>query len=156
MSEQGKKILGIIFIVIGILIIIGILIGLIDYFRKEANYLITVNEPYGNIIMYAATSIIYYGYDIGYDPNFDYANDDCYEENVHCYSGSENTNGIICIYALESKWDRKNKSFSDIPLFIVGNVIEITNLNTNTNIDSFHNEIDKYYYKDYWDSYYEY
>ena len=156
MSKRGGNISGIIFKVIGILIIIGILIGLIYYFRREANYKIIVNEPYGYIATYIVTSIVYYGYDIGYDPNFDYANNDCYEENVHCYSGSENTNGIICIYAFQSKWDRKNTPASRGPLYIVGNVIKITNINTNTDIEYFDNEIDKYYYQDYWDSYYNY
>jgi hypothetical protein len=151
MSEKRGKILGIIFMVIGILVIIGILIGLKNYFQKEVYYTITSNDE-----VYVASWILYYGPDIGYNPEFDYEDDDWYEKGVHPYSGMEGTNGIICIYALKSKWDRKYISASNIPLFIVGNVSRVHHVYSDSDIEYFDNEIDKYYYKDYWDSYYEY
>jgi len=150
-SEQSKKILGRIFIVFGILIIIGIIIGLKYFFQKEVYYTITSNDK-----VYVASWILYYGPDIGYNPEFDYKNDDWYEKGVHPYSGMEHTNGIICIYALSSKWDRKNNDPSDLPLYIVGNVSRVHHVYSDSDIEYFDNEIDKYYYKDYWDSYYDY
>ena len=156
LSEKMKKILILIFRVIGIMIIIGIFILLRNYFSKQVYYSITVYNSYNVSKTYDASSIIYYGYDIGYDPNFDYDNDDWYEENVHLYSGREYTNGIICIYALHSKWDWKNNDSSDIPLYIVGNVARVHHILTDSDRENFDNEIDKYWYQDCWDSHYEY
>jgi len=151
---KGQKII----MGVGIFIAIVLVLLGIYYFRNNWNYTIYSDsgDLEGNTLMLSATDIVYYGPDIGYDSDFDYENDDWFDKGVHPYSGMEYTNGIICIYTLSSKWDRKNTDRSYLPLYIVGNVYRVSNEYSNSDIEYFNNEIDKRYYKDYWDSYYDY
>ena len=101
------------------------------FFASNYNYIIfsSGGEPRA-----VATNIVYYGPDIGSKDEF--------------YSGRRNTNGIICIYSLYSRFDEyKNQN----PLYIVGDVLDIENTNSQTTIRNYNYEIDKFYYINWFD-----
>ncbi len=165
-SSRGEKIIKGVISGVGFFTIFVLIVGWFYYFSAAQNqpYIIdsvatTIN---GNPLTTTATEIVYYGYDIGYNPDSDYDYDEAYEAGEHYYSGSEHTNGIICIYTKYSRWDKRKdlrKGPPYFPLYIIGNVERIYNSRSDPFAYeplSYMDEIDKGYYKDFFGSYYEY
>lgn len=128
-DKKRKIVLSIIIPILTIFVIF-----LYFYFMvKQTNCVIHYNDDRGSELTCNATHIVYYGPDINYKSEY--------------YSGRKYTNGIICIFALYSRWDEyKNNRYQ---LHIVGNVIGIYGVKSKDYIEGksyYNDEIDKYFY----------